>query len=83
MVRVSKHLIAKLTPNGRFQTNFRLCLSMSDYHPQSWNPAWSVSTILTGLLSFMIEGTATTGSVVSSDDDKRELAKQYAGLVNG
>lgn len=43
-----------ITPNGRFQTNTRLCLSISDFHPDTWNPAWSVSTILTGLLSFMV-----------------------------
>ena len=43
-----------MTPNGRFKTDYRLCLSMSDYHPDTWNPAWSVSTILTGLLSFMV-----------------------------
>ena len=36
------------TPNGRFKTDTRLCLSISDYHPDTWNPAWSVSTILTG-----------------------------------
>jgi len=40
--------------NYRFKTNVRLCLSISDYHPDTWNPAWSVSTILTGLLSFMV-----------------------------
>lgn len=34
----------------RFKTSTRLCLSISDYHPDSWNPAWSVSTILTGTL---------------------------------
>jgi ubiquitin-protein ligase len=28
-------------------------LFVSDFHPASWNPAWSVATILTGLLSFM------------------------------
>jgi len=33
---------------------FRLCLSISDFHPDTWNPAWSVSTILTGMLSFMV-----------------------------
>jgi ubiquitin-conjugating enzyme E2 J2 len=31
------------------------------------NPAWSVSTILTGLLSFMLETTPTAGSMESSD----------------
>ncbi|KAL3900898.1 MAG: hypothetical protein SGCHY_001017 [Lobulomycetales sp.] len=68
--------IKMLTPNGRFQTNFRLCLTMSDYHPQSWNPAWSVSTILTGLLSFMLEDTSTTGSISTSTAQKRALVKQ-------
>lgn len=43
-----------ITPNGRFKTNKKLCLSISDFHPDTWNPAWSVSTILTGLLSFMV-----------------------------
>lgn len=43
------------TPNGRFKVNTRLCLSISDFHPDTWNPAWSVSTILTGLLSFMVK----------------------------
>lgn len=27
---------------------------MTDFHPESWNPAWSVDTILTGLLSFFL-----------------------------
>lgn len=46
--------IYMITPNGRFKTNKKLCLSISDFHPDTWNPAWSVSTILTGLLSFMV-----------------------------
>tara|TARA_B110000091_G_C13396359_1_gene302273 strand:+ start:87 stop:416 length:330 start_codon:yes stop_codon:yes gene_type:complete len=33
--------IKMLTPNGRFEIGTRLCLSMSDFHPESWNPMWS------------------------------------------
>ncbi|KAJ3031285.1 UNVERIFIED_CONTAM: Ubiquitin-conjugating enzyme E2 6 [Siphonaria sp. JEL0065] len=66
--------IKMLTPNGRFQTDTRLCLSMSDYHPGTWNPAWSVATILTGLLSFMLEETPTTGSIKTSVFERRALA---------
>ena len=51
--------IYMITPNGRFKPNTRLCLSISDFHPDTWNPSWSVSTILTGLLSFMVSGAAT------------------------
>ncbi|OQS06294.1 ubiquitin-conjugating enzyme E2 [Thraustotheca clavata] len=63
-----------ITPNGRFQTNKRLCLSMSDYHPETWNPMWSVSSILAGLYSFMNESTPTLGSIVTSDGQKRKFA---------
>lgn len=63
------------TPNGRFKTNKRLCLSISDFHPDTWNPAWSISTILTGLLSFMLENTPTLGSVESTTREKQKYAR--------
>ncbi|EIN09465.1 UBC-like protein [Punctularia strigosozonata HHB-11173 SS5] len=66
--------IKMLTPSGRFQPDKKICFSMSDFHPGTWNPAWSVATILTGLLSFMLSDDITTGSVSSSDNDKRILA---------
>ncbi|KAJ8021403.1 Ubiquitin-conjugating enzyme E2 J2 [Holothuria leucospilota] len=66
--------IYMITPNGRFKCNTRLCLSISDFHPDTWNPAWSVSTILTGLLSFMVEKNPTLGSIDTSDYTKRQLA---------
>ncbi len=28
-------------PNGRFETNTKICLSVSSYHPESWQPSWS------------------------------------------
>ncbi|XP_013393986.1 ubiquitin-conjugating enzyme E2 J2 [Lingula anatina] len=68
--------IYMITPNGRFKCNTRLCLSISDFHPDTWNPAWSVSTILTGLLSFMLEKSPTLGSIETSDYTKRSLAAQ-------
>ncbi|XP_022212709.1 ubiquitin-conjugating enzyme E2 J2 [Drosophila obscura] len=64
------------TPNGRFKTNTRLCLSISDFHPDTWNPTWCVGTILTGLLSFMLESTPTLGSIESSNYDKQVLAQK-------
>jgi len=66
--------VIMMTPSGRFQPNRRLCLSMSDFHPESWNPMWSVSTILTGLYSFMLETNPTLGSIETSDRKKRQLA---------
>mmetsp|Transcript_9134 Transcript_9134/g.12627 ORF Transcript_9134/g.12627 Transcript_9134/m.12627 type:complete len:221 (+) Transcript_9134:3-665(+) len=68
--------IQMLTPNGRFKTKTRLCLSMSDFHPESWNPMWSIGTILLGLYSFMLEETPTLGSIVTSDAQRRIYAKE-------
>ncbi|XP_023902272.1 ubiquitin-conjugating enzyme E2 34 isoform X1 [Quercus suber] len=96
--------ISMTTPNGRFMTQKKICLSMSDckffrllveenhflslttdfmfdltflfaVHPESWNPMWSVSSILTGLLSFMMDNSPTTGSVNTTVAEKQRLAK--------
>ncbi|ETO36805.1 hypothetical protein RFI_00256 [Reticulomyxa filosa] len=69
--------IQMLTPNGRFQTRTKLCLSNSDFHPESWSPFWSVSNILMGFISFMCEeGTAGVGSMNSTAEHKKCLALQ-------
>ncbi|RKF80052.1 Ubiquitin-conjugating enzyme E2 6 [Golovinomyces cichoracearum] len=64
------------TPSGRFQPSTRLCLSISDFHPKSFNPAWEVSTILIGLLSFMTSEEMTTGSVSSTEAERKWAARR-------
>ncbi|KAF2280096.1 UBC-like protein [Westerdykella ornata] len=64
------------TPSGRFQPSTRLCLSISDFHPKSFNPTWEVSTILNGLLSFMTSEEMTTGSVRASEQERRLFAQR-------
>lgn len=67
--------IRMTTPNGRFLTDSKICLSMSDFHPESWNPMWSVSSILTGLLSFMMDNSHTTGAITTTTAEKVKLAQ--------
>ena len=64
------------TPSGRFQPSTRLCLSISDFHPKSFNPAWEVSTILIGLMSFMTSDEMTTGSVRATEQERKWLSRQ-------
>eukprot|EP00808_Paulinella_micropora_P009497 g29499.t1 len=65
-----------MTPNGRFKLNTRLCMSMSDFHPESWNPLWNVGSILSGLLSFMLEEAPTYGSIVATEAQRRKFAAE-------
>lgn len=59
------------TDNGRFRT-FKLqkdgiCLSISDFHQESWNPAWKVTQIVMGLVSFWLSNDYTYGAIESYD----------------
>ncbi|CAK9010829.1 unnamed protein product [Durusdinium trenchii] len=38
-----------------------MALWSSDYHPETWQPAWSVATVLKGLLSFMCDCASAPG----------------------
>ena len=68
--------IMMITPSGRFEVNTRLCLSMSDFHPESWNPSWRIESILVGLVSFMLDPSEprTLGGLHTSEAKRRELA---------
>ncbi|KAL6932796.1 related to Ubiquitin-conjugating enzyme E2 6 [Hanseniaspora guilliermondii] len=68
--------IIMYTPNGRFKESTKICLSMSDFHPESWNAGWSVTrTIPMALLSFMNSDEFSSGCVSTTDDAKRRYAK--------
>ena len=56
-------------------------LSISDFHPDTWNPAWSVGTILTGLCSFMVEESKTFGSIECDQLVRKRFARQ-SGVEN-
>lgn len=66
--------ILMLTPSARFKVNSRLCMSMSDFHPELWNPMWSVATILQGAVSFMTSEEVTTGGIKAPDSERKRLA---------
>ncbi|KAL4560195.1 hypothetical protein LXL04_032344 [Taraxacum kok-saghyz] len=59
-----------LTPNGRFETQTKICLSISNHHPEHWQPSWSVRTALTALIAFM--PTSPNGALGSLDYKKEE-----------
>ncbi|KAK1932393.1 Ubiquitin-conjugating enzyme E2 J1 [Phytophthora citrophthora] len=68
--------IMLLTPNGRFEVKKKICLSISAYHPEEWQPAWGVRLILEALISFMpTKGEGAIGALDFPPEERKRLAK--------
>ncbi|KAL7516037.1 hypothetical protein ACHAWX_001095 [Stephanocyclus meneghinianus] len=65
--------IVFLTPSGRFETNTKVCLSFSSFHPELWQPAWGIRLILEALISFL--PTPADGAIGALDWTKEERQK--------
>ncbi|PRP74420.1 ubiquitin-conjugating enzyme E2, J1 (predicted) [Planoprotostelium fungivorum] len=69
--------IVLLTPNGRFEVNKKICLSISAYHPEFWQPGWSIRTVLVALIGFMpTKGEGAIGALDYTSEERIVLAKQ-------
>lgn len=66
-----------MTPSGRFETGVKICLSISSYHPESWQPSWSVRSALIALIAFMqTPGNGAVGSLDHTPDVRRQIAAE-------
>lgn len=66
-----------LTPNGRFEVNKKICLSISGHHPESWQPSWSIRTTLLAIIGFMpTHGAGAIGSLDYTPDERKILSKK-------
>jgi hypothetical protein len=66
-----------LTPSGRFETGTKICLSISSFHPESWQPSWSVRSALVALIAFMqTPGNGAVGSIDTAADVRKQIAME-------
>ncbi|KAJ7098121.1 ubiquitin-conjugating enzyme/RWD-like protein [Mycena belliarum] len=66
-----------LTPNGRFETDTKICISFTSYHEELWQPAWGVRTAIIGLQGFFpLKGKAAVGigSIEYPISERKRLA---------
>lgn len=69
-----------ITPNGRFETNRKICTTFSAYHQDTYTSTWNVLTMMEGMISFMTEDDKTgIGSISTSDTERRHLAQRSIG----
>jgi len=61
-----------LTPSGRWRCREKICLSASDYHPETWDARWNIHRLLMGLQVHMasdLEG--EIGSIQVRQEERR------------
>ncbi|KAI6194754.1 UBC core domain-containing protein [Aphelenchoides besseyi] len=76
--------IYMISPNGRFQTNTRLCLSISDFHPVGRKQIKIINPFVAGYLESIVdcfdyshrENAQTLGSINTSTQEKKMLARR-------
>ncbi|KAI9158812.1 Ubiquitin-conjugating enzyme [Paramyrothecium foliicola] len=69
------------TPNGRFEANREICLSISGHHEETWQPAWGIRTAIVALRSFMeTDARGQLGGLESPEAVRRRLAKESASF---
>ncbi len=62
-----------LTPNGRFEIERKICLTISSYHSDQWSSIWSIQKILGAFLSVMISDFDTGISHIKKTPYERNL----------
>jgi ubiquitin-protein ligase len=63
------------TPSGRFVPHMDICLSASNYHPESWTPRWSIQGIVNALRLHMLNSPNEIGGMTSTRDETMEYAR--------
>lgn len=69
-----------LTPNGRFELNTKICLSITGFHPEFWQPAWGIRTVLLAVIGFFpTEAKGALGGLDYTKEERKRLAKKSIG----
>ncbi|ORY78430.1 ubiquitin-conjugating enzyme/RWD-like protein [Leucosporidium creatinivorum] len=66
------------TPSGRFEINKKICLSISSFHPETWQPSWGIRTALLALTAFFttdVRSPSPVGSMDAPVMERQRLAK--------
>mmetsp|Transcript_46461 Transcript_46461/g.85117 ORF Transcript_46461/g.85117 Transcript_46461/m.85117 type:complete len:351 (+) Transcript_46461:75-1127(+) len=74
--------IVLLTPNGRWEVGKKICLSNSNYHPELWQPAWGLRTMIEALRShFPMPDDGAVGALDWPSEVRRRLAKESLSFI--
>ena len=64
-----------LTPNGRFATGSKICLTNSSYHKENWTPIWSIRNMVLGVSSiFIADDTTGISHIKDTPTNRKKMA---------
>jgi len=66
-----------ITPNGRFETDKKICTTFSAYHQETYTSTWNIMSMMEGMISFMTDKNPDKGigSLETTDEEKCRLAE--------
>lgn len=65
---------ATLARTFSHQVGSRICLSASEYHQETWQPSWTISSLVTALVAHMTEPAVEIGSVQGATPSQKRKA---------
>jgi ubiquitin-conjugating enzyme E2 J1 len=65
-----------LTPSGRFEVNSNICLSITKFHTEEWQSAWTIRSMLEAIIAFM--PVHEDHDAIGAMDTSEEARKKYA-----
>ncbi|CAK62736.1 unnamed protein product (macronuclear) [Paramecium tetraurelia] len=63
-----------LTPNGRFEVKTKICLNITKFHPENWNPSWTIRTMVEGIIQHFHVKDFAVGSIQYTSNQIKSLA---------
>ncbi|CAD8189873.1 unnamed protein product [Paramecium pentaurelia] len=64
-----------LTPNGRFEVKTKICLNITKFHPENWNPSWTIRTMIEGIIQHFHVKDFAVGSIQYTSNQIKSLAQ--------
>ena len=52
-----------LNQSGRYETNKKICMSITSYHKEEWSPAWSMRTMVEAIIAHFVVEDKGIGSI--------------------
>lgn len=73
--------VQMISPTGKFELRSPICMTNTAFYPLKWQPSWSLSNFMTGLISFLYSG--DTGAGCLAKQEKTPIIRDFAGKSKG